>query len=395
MYRYNLLSKPIDKNIYSLSDLPSPVLGVITLPSESSLYFFWNMIDLQGNIIRFGNNVFVAISQELGGLENGIVEILETCTVSDFRFNNVEMIINAPLGAYDWNRVNFYDCPNVMDIQNADNLIFETLGFINSPGFKISGTLNSFALSPNCIFRSVTNPTATFFKVESTAVINRRLRIENSVFSTDFAGQKAIEFVAGATIPDERLRLSNVLFQGIGTALTGINGDSIKALFRNNEGGNVINSARLGRMSMIGNAVVTLIAAQNTETKVAGTFIPNTNNQRFTFDAINNVLTCISPVNALYNLIATMSPSANANKKIGGYFCVCRNGNAINPIVDKLESSENYIASATGSKPDELTLIDVIDLSFGDRVYLAVENATDDTDITVETANLIVQTNTI
>ena len=391
----DLVTNPNLIEVFTLADLPTPELGIITLPNEGKLYSFFAMVDLLGNTIRFGNNVFRAISQEVAGLSNGIVEILETCTISDFRFDNVEMIINAPLGAYDWNRVNFYDCPNVIDVQAADNIIMETLGFINSENFKISGTINSLALSPNCIFRSVINPTATFFRVESTAVINRRLRIENSVFQTSFVGQKDIEFISGATIPDERFRLSNILFQGNGIALTGINGNSSKALFRNNEGGNVINSTRFGRMYINNNTTPTTIAASNTATKVVGTFTPNTNNQRFSFDVANNLLTCISPINAMYNLQATLAISGSANKKIGAYLCVCRVGNAINPTVDKLNSSENYIPSATGGRADNLTLIDSIDLSNGDRVYLAIENETDTTQLICEFANLIVQTNTI
>lgn len=382
-------------DVLTISDLPAPSGGVIDCGNDGKLYFFYDMVDLGGLTFRTGNNVFRGISQELAGVENGTVEVLATCTVSDFRFNSVNMIFNAPTGAYDWNRCNFYNCPNAIDIQAADNIVWETFGFINSENVQISGIINSFVMSPNCIFRSVTNPTAKFFTIKSTAVINRRIRIEESVFQTSAAGQQSVTFEAGATIGNERLRFINLLFQGPGTALTGINGDDIRALFKSCSGGNVRNSARTGHMYMSGNASATTIASAGVAYKVVGIFTPSASNQRFTFDAVNNLLTCTSPDAYTYKLIATMSVISGSNKKIGGYICLNLAGNPIDPMVDKLNTSENYVPSSTGSRPDVITMFDSVSIKNGDRLYLAVENESDTTAVTVEVANLLIDTASI
>jgi hypothetical protein len=387
----SLYEKPIER----LSDLPSPVAGVITLPNDGILYSFGAMIDLEGNEIKLGSNVFRGISQELAGIENGIVRVLETCTISDFRFNNVEMIIDTPTGAFDWSRVNFYNCPNVMDIVAADNIIFETFGFINSENFKISGTINSIVLSPNCIFRSAINPTATYFRIENTAVINRRIRVENSVFQTSAVGQKAVEFVAGASIPDERFRFTNVLFQGIGTALTGINGNDIKALFVKNEGGNVFNSARIGIMKMKNNTTPTVFATAGVATKIQGIFTSSSLIERFEYDSVNNCLIYKGAIPATFDLYGSIAVVASANKEIGGYICITKNGNAINPEVDKLTDYKSYIPSATSGRLENITLIAVAWIEYDDKLYMALENTTDTTNVTAEIGTLICKTATV
>ncbi len=389
---YSRSGRVIEVN--NIADLPAPVADKITLPSTGSEYKFLSRIDLGGLEINFGNNSIRGISQEISGIDNAIIELTDTVTLSDIRFTACEMTINAPLGAYDWNRVNFYDC-TLLDVIAADNIVMETIGFINSENFQISGTLNSLILSPNCIWRSLVNPTGTYFTVKSTAVINRRIRIQDSVFQPTLAGQKAIVVEPGATIADESFLLKVVRFVGDGTALTGINGDDLIALFSGCSGTGVLNSAAIGQMYMRDNASPTVILAIDTETAVVGTTLSNGINQRIEHDAPNNALTITSPITRTYRITATIGVKGNANQRFGGYICICPSGDAFNPVTQKRTVSEAYIASSTGTRPDTLTIIDGVDLNTGDKVYCAVENDTAANNIIVEYLNVIVESTSI
>ena len=98
------------KQVKNLSDLPAPVGGVIELDDTGTLYEFFGIIDLQGNTLRISETVSLrGGSQEIAGVSNGIVQVLKTCTISYFRFENVSMTINDPTGAFDWTFVNFFN----------------------------------------------------------------------------------------------------------------------------------------------------------------------------------------------------------------------------------------------------------------------------------------------
>ncbi len=376
-------------NVTDISNLPAPVAGVITLPSAGKLYMFYNRVDLQGNTIRFGNNSFMAVSQELGGIDNAIVQITETCTISSFRFTNCEMIINAPLGAYDWDRVNFYDCPNCVDIQNADNCVFGTFGFINSENFKISGNIASLVLSPNCIFRSATNPTAVYFTIKSTAVVTRRIRIQDSVFQTQAAGQKSIVFEAGASVLDESFIFRTVRFTGAGVALTGINGDDDRADFTGCTGGNVINSTVIANMYMKNNAIPTDVLVQGDRYAMAGVTQVGTIIQKFVHELATNSLKYTSVNSKIVTIQSSASLTAASNNVIGVYLGICRNGNAIDPTTDRISESEVYV-TMSGTRPDAVFVQCIATINDGDRIYIILQNTNAQSDITVQFANLIV-----
>ena len=290
-----------EKRIDSFSDLPTPVAGKITL-NGGNLYNIYTMIDLQGNELICNNVAIRGISQELSGFTNGKITFTGTSSISYIRFDNIEMVINAPLGAFDWTFVNFYDCPNAVNIIAAQNIIMQTFGFINSSNFRVTGTIDSLVLAPNCIFRGVTNPTAVFFDIAPTAVINRRIRIQDSVFQTDFAGQTAVRVQSGATINIESFIMKTVRMNGIGTAFSGISGDDDRAFFFEVVGGNSINSTAIANMYMKNNAVPTVVGASGTRYVMAGVTEFGSVRQRFIHDVATNSLIYTSSVSRVFNI---------------------------------------------------------------------------------------------
>lgn len=386
--------------VSTINDLPNPVLGVYTL-NES--YFFTDKIDFGGASVILDNAAIIGTSQEKAGITNANVTVSSTSSVNWIRFDDCDILINAIDGAFDWTKVNFYGCGYVT-IQNAANIVLETTAFINSLGINLIGTIDSLILSPNCIWRAASPSetviaplnydTTNFINIASTAVINRRVRIQDSVFITSVATQKAIHFEVGATIPIESLILKTVSFNGPGTALSGINGNDDRASFFEVNGGNSINSATIGSMVMKNNAVATVVSVTNDRYKVAGTFAAGTVMQRFSFDAVNNALEYTSSVPRAFVIQApfTVRNDSGANVVIGSYLGVKK---AVNPTfvpdVDRISESEQYTTNGNSTRPDSGTCQAVVTLEQGDKIYLIAQNRSGTQNIIHEFVNLVAQ----
>lgn len=373
------------------ADLPAPVNNEIILPSNGYWYEFLEIVDLNGDTLVVGNNVLTGISQEVSGVANATVLVNETCTIRYFRFNNVEMIIDDINGAYDWGYVNFYNSPNCIDVVNADNIVFGTFGFINSYNFKLSGTINSLILSPNNIFRSVTDNNVVMFDITSTAVVNRRIRIQDSVFSTD-ATQIGLRVHPSATIPDESVILIGVRFTGSGTYVDGINGDSNIAFFENVVGQNntIINTTAIANMYMKNNAVETVVTVVSDRYAVLGTTELGTLTQRFTLNQSENSLTYTSSVTRTFRVQATFTLTSGNNNIIGNYLAVNKNGNPIDPNADRISESEVYITTS-GTRPDSGAIQAFVELSEGDKLYIITQNTSNTQNITFVFLQVIIE----
>lgn len=389
--------------VNSLLDLPAPVGGVITLPNLGQLYKINNEIDLLGNTLVVNSNVLLGFSQDTTGFANGVMTINSTCALRYIKLLTIDMTIDALGGAFDWPFVNFYGCPYVK-VVNASNLIIETTGFIESMGINLTGTVDSIVISPNCIFRAadiseaIPTPigynTTNFVNIASAAVITRRCRIQDSVFSTSQAPQTGINVELGASIQVESLILKTVRFTGAGTALVGINGSDDRASFFEVFGGNSINSARIGSMVMKDNNIATVVSVQNDRYKVAGTFEVGTVMQRFAFDAVNNALEYTSVVPAVFVIQApfTARNDAGANVVIGSYLGVKKAANpTFNPDIDRIDQSEQYITTRNDNSPNSGTCQAAVLLEQGDKIYFITENRSGEQNIVHEFVNVIAQ----
>jgi len=374
--------------ISSYDQLPDPVGGVIDLGDDAKKYIFTRDIDVQGNTVDFGNNVISGLSQEVGGITNGALLIDQTCTVRDIKFDSVSAVINAPLGAFDWKSINFFNSSNI-DIQAAQNIVWDTFGFINTYNVQITGEVDSFILAPNNIFRSVTTEVCDFFAVRSTAVINRRIRIEDSVFVTDFLTQNPINVEAGATIPVEGFKMEDVNFAGPGS-ISGINGGDDIANFQRCTGDGVVNSTSIANLYIQNNQALTPVAVAGDKYKVVGTTQVSAIIQRFTHDAANNTLEYTSSVSRIFRIQAPYTVFAGNNNIVGAYIAVTRAGNTENPNTDVIGESEMY-TTTNGARPIAGASQCIVALNQGDKVYFAVENENGN-DVRVEFLNMIIET---
>lgn len=377
------------KYISSINDLPLPVGWVITLPSTWMQYFFLNIVDLQGNEIVFWENVFRANSQEEWWIANATITINDTCTISDFRFNNCQMTIDSIWWAFDRNRINFYDSANCLTVLNADNIVMETVWFINSYWFVIDWTLASLILSPNCIFRSVTTDSVTFFELTENAHITRRIRIQDSVFQTNLSGQNSIKVSPLASIWLESFILNTVRFVWPWTTLNWINWDIDIANFTNNSWTWVINSTAIANMYMKNNAVETVVSVIWARYAMAWVTEINTVRQKFTHILANNSLRYDSSIARIFRIQCTFTILWWNNRILWVYIWVKR-WVSIDPTADRLPESEVYITTSW-TRPDVWAVQCITTLNQNDEVYLIVQNTGGTENITIQFMNMIVE----
>ena len=370
----------------NISKLPASVDGAIELLS-GVLYLFTQVIDLDGDTLYPNAAILAGTGKEHAGLTNGSVIFSASCDVRYFQFLACDVQINSDGGVFDWNHVNFVDCSLPFRIVQAENCVLETMGFLNSRGIMIDGEVNSVVLSPNCIFVGNSDDTAALIDITENAVINRRLRVQDSVINTSVVGQVGLRVSPLATIGDEKIIFNTVNFGGVGTALDGINGDSDQALFFANRGTGVTNSAVKANLLMSGNTTPTTVASAGVEYEVAGTKTVSSFLERFALNT--NRLKYTSELPRQIKIEANMTLTCAANNSVGAYICIKRGGGTPNPVLDKISDSESYITT-NGTRPDFVGIHTITSIGKDDLVYLAVENKLNVNNITVERINLII-----
>lgn len=378
----------------SLSDFPDPVAGVVTIPDGAS-YLITTSIDFVGNrIVLSGDAAFAGLYTSISRMTStGLGATVPFITsLNGVRFSDIEIYdvgtalsldASATSSAIDWRDVNFRDVTEVGTINTYDNIILETLAFLNSGTLTFEGTFGTIAFL-NTLFDTRAGDTMLAF--DASVVITRRIRIENSAFVI-LSDETGINLPVTVTIPDERYTLNTVNFAGGGTYITGVQYDDDKALFKNC--GGIDNSNSIGGLSILNNATETVIATSGVAVAVAGTSTGNALNQRFTLDAANNALEYNNAISGLFVVTATISLTSGNNKNIGVYIARSADG-TINAPTDIITTSENY-TNTDGTRPETLTVQSFVELDQGNKIYIALENDSDTTNITVKYMNLIVQ----
>lgn len=364
--------------VNSKDDFPTPIAGVITLPSGSS-YFITTLVDLEGDRISCaGKSALIGSSTEISrltstGLDSGtpLISSSFSLNLSKIQIESVGTALNLNASAnanqsLDWGFVNFLDVPNVGIITSYSNLISIFVALLNSSGLTFAGTFDTIGFSDS-IFNSSTGGTAISF--DASLVVNRRIRIIQSAFVT-LSGETSINLPDTATIPTDGYILRLVNFSGGGTYLSGVGVDSLKSDFSGCTG--IINTTYSGSYSMQGNATATVISVTGTAVKVLGTTVESVLNQKFTHS--NNRLTYVASKTGYWKFDAPISFTSGNNKRIGFY--VAKNGVIIT-------ESEIYRTTSGTSAAGSLSIQTLVQLETDDFLEVWVENATDTTNVTV------------
>lgn len=370
--------------VSALSDLPTPVSGVITLENNAT-YLFTTIVDLVGNRLVCGQNTTIlgGSSENCRIKSTGLTGTALITSNYSLPIRNITIEADLALNlngdgvttALDWFGVNFTDCNTIGTIQNYSNFIMTDSAFLNSSGLTFDGTIGTIGFT-QCLFDNITSGTA--ITLPSTLTVSRRFRIIYSSFVA-VTSETALNVSTSASIPVEGYILDTVNFSGGGNYTTGVQFSDNKSLFVNCRG--ISNSAEIANYHMANNATLTDIITINTPVKVAGTTTASSINQRFTHS--NNRVTYIGAITRSFRVASVASvTSSSANKQIGFY--VAKNGVVI-------DESEMYMTTNTNSRAESIAIQTIVTLSTNDYLEIYVENSTDATDITVTFLNTIVE----
>ena len=392
-------TRNISRNYYSnpqefyyvneLSDLPTPVNGVITLLAETT-YYFTDEIDLLGNrLVASQDTVLLGSSSENSSITSTGLSASEFLLYSDFTmpvrhitFKDVTKAVGINtdnLGAQpiaiDWYGVNFSGCTTNIECGDLDNFIFNVGAILGSGTIIFKGQVGTIGIADSLFTGD--GSAYNIFDIQATANITRRFRIIYSSIVA-FGSTIGINVDVGATVPNEAYILDTVNFSGGSTYLTGVDSMSNKALFNNNVG--ISNSGDVSQYYMNGNSTATVVSATSTEYKIAGTTTSANVTQKFT--NTDNRATYIGALNRYFKVTATISVTSGNNNQIGLY--IAKNG-----VV--LPESEIYGTTNSGGRAENIVCQTLVELTNGDYIEIFCENNTSITNITATDLNVIVE----
>jgi hypothetical protein len=369
--------------VYSLTDLPAAVAGVITLANNTS-YYITTAIDLAGARIVCGANVGLFgdtadnCSLTSTGLSAATALItstssinMESITIKDV---GTALDLNDTTAQLNWENIVFQNVPTVGTIQNYANIVWGQCVLQNSAGLTITGTQGSIAFF-ECLFDGRTG--ATTLTIPAAAVVTRRVRMLYCAVAC-LPGETAFNVSASATIPDEGYILDNVAFAGGGTYLAGLDYTSNKALFFNCTG--ITNTSALCQYSMTGNATATVIGAAGTFVKVAGTTTASSLNQKFSTGTTQRA-TYAGAFTQNFRAVGFASMTSGNNQTLR--MRIAKNGTTLAESNTLFKTTGSGEASAVGCQV-------ILTLAPTDYVELFVTNDTSATNITVSDLNFTI-----
>lgn len=368
-----------------LTDLPTPVAGVINL-ADNLTYFFTTEIDLLGSRIVAGVNTTIlgASSENCRIKSTGLVgTALITSNYSlPMRGITIEADVALNLNgdgvttAIDWFGVNFTNCANVGTIANYTNFIMTDSALLSSANMVFDGTIGTVGFS-QCLFTGIAGQTT--MSVAPTATITRRFRAIYSSFVA-FGGATALDVSPSATINTEGFILDTINFSGGATYLGGLDHTSLKSLFVNCIG--ITNTSNVGHYRMDNNATLTTITTTNTWTPVQGTTIVAYGNSS-KFDHTNQRLTYVGAIVQDFYISGNFTiEAATQNQTYAVTF-------ALNGVPQEDEAIE--VRTGTANQPFSITGLALAPLSPNDYIELYIKNMNNTNNVTVTNFNVIIQ----
>lgn len=369
----------------SLSKLPAPVAGVITLLANHCYYFTTNIDLLGSRLFCQANVVILGTSSEncsitSTGLVSALITTNSTLVIRHITFTSslVFDIDGGGTAALDWTGVNFLNCAVIGTIKNITNFVYDKGAFLNSSNLTFDGTSQTIAINNSLLTGRSTGVSIT---IKSTAVISRRFRITYSSISAQ-TSTTALKLEVGASIPVESFILDTVNFSGTGTYLDGISVLSNLTLFINCKG--IPNTSVNGQLYMQNNATATTISNTTNFFKIAGTTIPSADNAKYLHS--NNRLTNDAVIERRFLVMATASFTTSNNN-------VCEFG-IYDSTLGAIRTDSISRSTASGgiltNRAENVKIMSLISHNQGDYVEIWCRNTSSTSNITVESLNVIV-----
>jgi len=371
----------------SLDKLPTPVNGVINL-IDGFNYEFVDFVDLNGNRIFCDGVVSISgISPETCGVFSLGLDATEPLITSNntISLSNIDLEHDTILdldalgngGVIDWYGVNFSNAiSKVGTIKDYNNVIMNTIGFLNSGGLSFDGTTGTISFV-DTIFQNANGLTSVI--VRDSCTITRRFRITNSSFIS-LSGETALNVSTSASIPNDSYILKGVNFAGGGDYIVGVQNDDNKARFKECKG--IDNSFTIGQYYFQDNTLPTVITTRDEFFEIVGTIQEGNFLQRFDLDVVNSRITYTGSLMGLFKISASISLTSATNKEIKT--ALFKNNEILNVSVGTSTTRSN-------GRAENISCQDIVELQENDFLDLRILNFTDTNNITVESINVIIE----
>lgn len=368
--------------VSSLSKLPAPVDGVITLEADTC-YEFTRHLDLLGARLECAGVVCITgTSSETASVSStGLTEPLITTAYSlpmrDITFSVAHLIdfdaTDNGVQALDWRAVNVIGGV-VGTVKGPSNFIVESSAWVGVRELTLDGTLGTFGFGGSVLQVGAGD---TGIIVASTCSITRRFRLTYSAVAVG-AGGVGIEVEDAASIAaNEAFIADTVSFSGAGAYASGVSVEGNKALYVNCTG--FENSRSVADVYWNGNATATTITTINTYVKAAGTSTEGSETSKFSHSDNRATYTGNRTLAFTVQAQATMTAGASDTMRLR----IAKNGTPI--------ASSTASASAGASilgRVESLVSRAVVTLAPGDYVEAWVANGSGTADITVSDLSL-------
>ena len=375
-------------NVSTISDLPTPSGGIITLVADPT-YKFLQSLDLGTVVLNAAGKVALIADSEVTvelKTTNASALISSTFTVAARRLTMVND--GGPVFACGGALTESYQVDHCRISGTAVSTFTGGLVLVIERGqwFRTGGIVSGawFALITRTpVWRTLTSATATAFKMSSGMTLNFA-DIHGTTFFLE-AGQTALDIDIGI-VPALRGRVTNTYFIGATTPLKvgAVQPDTVGWTFKGCPG--IEDSVAIGAIGFNGNATDTVIAGVDTLTEIntgATAWALDTLSERFVLNADGKSLEYVGveDVRCLVHLNGTVEPAAN------------------NKVIDLV------LVHDTGSGPVEVGCVQldyrstpvgdgrqkILSLSTGDLLELQVRNNTDATNVAVLSAEISVK----
>lgn len=377
--------------VNELSNFPTPLVGVITLASDT-VYQIAGGVDVgDSRFALSGSTAFVGNNQILDIITSSTTGALFTSTGSSLRLDGVGLI--APLGSI-FNITNpgaevtaifmensfIGSCASVGTIADVFIFTFRKSALLESTvaGLSFLGSIGSLKIGDanfaDYVGTAVDLGTATFDEVF----------IGPAVIFDSEAGQTGLNVAAASANINAGGRgfIFNSAFVGAGTATVGL--DSGDILWDVQDTNGVSDTANGAQGSIIGNAAATVFGGTGIGNKVAvnfnSVFIADTV-KRFTLSSAG-VLSCLSKESKLYYIDTRI-------------FAQIAGGASRQYVYLYVKNSTEIVSSSTkseydGSSPGSGSVSTLVELTDTDTLQLFVYAITATTSLTVDTASMTI-----
>ncbi|NEV92636.1 hypothetical protein G3567_00560 [Psychroflexus sp. YR1-1] len=378
---WNPYSFPVNSNlvyVYSLSDLPAPVSGGITL-DETKMYVFSGSVDIGSNYINMNGAGLRGTDPQKDEVVSSVNGAILRSTDKSVYIKELTVAPNsASTQAYDFSDTTGFNFCNIFSGSSVREKVtslgvgqvsgFSAVTIIQNfwnvtDGLKVTGDMGKFTSAYNFIV-GITSGSGIEF--ESGAVIDD-IDLSNNYLI--YSGQTGINIVSGSSI--DRGRATANVFRGVGTPLAGIDESEQGWWFSQNT--NIPDTRPVGFIYFNNNTTSTTFTNTTDFVKIKGATTVKTA-QKFSSNA-DNQMTYIGrrPITGLIDIVINaISPSNGA----GYVISLAKNGTVLNDITSTITALSN-------NRGFQMVLKQETDLVTGDylEVFIRSTGSTDPLDV--------------